>query len=286
MRIFRSLRTAVLAAAVAAVPASAFAGVFVSVSIAPPALPVYAQPMCPAPGYMWTPGYWAYGPAGYYWVPGVWVQPPAVGVLWTPGYWGWGPGGYIWHRGYWGPHVGFYGGVNYGFGYGGIGFAGGAWRGGSFFYNTAVVNVNRTVIRNVYVDRTVIRNNTYVNNRVSYNGGKGGIRATASPAEMQAARQARFQPTSTQVAHRNEAAGNRSQLYSQNRGRPPVAARSTVNQRAMNQRPANMGRSVQQTRAANNRRPQEQHNTNQRQANASRQGGEKHNDHQGGRPHR
>ena len=31
--------------------------------------------------------------------------------------------------GYWGPHVGYYGGVNYGFGYMGVGFAGGAWRG-------------------------------------------------------------------------------------------------------------------------------------------------------------
>jgi hypothetical protein len=44
--------------------------------------------------------------------------------------------------GYWGPHVGFYGGINYGFGYGGVGFFGGEWRGGAFAYNTAVMNVN------------------------------------------------------------------------------------------------------------------------------------------------
>lgn len=49
----------------------------VSIRVAPPPLRVYTQPLCPADGYMWTPGYWAYGPAGYYWIPGVWVRPPA-----------------------------------------------------------------------------------------------------------------------------------------------------------------------------------------------------------------
>ena len=91
---------------------------------------------------MWTPGYWAYGDDGYYWVPGAWVPAPYEGALWTPGYWGWASGLYVWHRGYWGPHVGYYGGVNYGFGYMGVGFAGGVWRGGVFAYNTAVVHVD------------------------------------------------------------------------------------------------------------------------------------------------
>ncbi len=113
-----------MAAPMLVLPVSqAHAGVFISVGFAPPVLPVYAQPPLPAPGYIWTPGYWAYGDAGYYWVPGVWVHPPRVGVLWTPGYWGFTGGFYAWHPGYWGPHVGFYGGVNYGFGYGGVGFA-------------------------------------------------------------------------------------------------------------------------------------------------------------------
>src|SRR5215472_3847994 len=113
----------------------------VSVRIGPPALPVYVQPVCPGPGYIWTPGYWAYGPDGYYWVPGTWVQPPVVGVLWTPGYWGWSNGYYLWHEGYWGPHVGFYGGINYGFGYTGVGFRGGYWNNGAFFYNRSVNRV-------------------------------------------------------------------------------------------------------------------------------------------------
>src|SRR6201997_4575615 len=114
---------------VVASPASAQVAVGISVRSGPPALPVYVQPPCPTEGYIWTPGYWAYGAAGYYWVPGVWVAPPRVGVLWTPGYWGFGGGLYAWHPGYWGPHVGFYGGINYGFGYFGAGFAGGVWAG-------------------------------------------------------------------------------------------------------------------------------------------------------------
>ncbi len=128
MRNFRFLQWFLLAFLVLAIPASSQAqiAVGISVHIGPPALPVYAQPMCPGMGYLWTPGYWAYGPDGYYWVPGTWVLAP-VGLLWTPGYWGWGGGAFAWHAGYWGPHVGFYGGINYGFGYGGVGFVGGRW---------------------------------------------------------------------------------------------------------------------------------------------------------------
>ena len=91
MRIIRLLLLTLL---VVVVPATIFAQVGVSITIAPPALPVYTQPPVPAPGYLWTPGYWAYGPDGYYWVPGTWVQPPTVGLLWTPGYWGWSGGAF------------------------------------------------------------------------------------------------------------------------------------------------------------------------------------------------
>src|SRR5882757_7148519 len=84
----KTIRALCLAAALLAAPLSAFAGVFVSINIAPPALPVYEQPLCPGDGYIWTPGYWAYGDEGYYWVPGTWVLAPQPGYLWTPGYWG------------------------------------------------------------------------------------------------------------------------------------------------------------------------------------------------------
>ena len=175
MRIIKALRTLFLASVIFAIPASSFAGIFVSVNIAPPILPVYAQPVCPGDGYLWTPGYWAYGDAGYFWVPGTWVLAPQPGFLWTPGYWGFGGGVYLWHAGYWGPHVGFYGGVNYGYGYGGVGFYGGRWEGGHFAYNAAVLHVNTTVIHNTYIDNTVIRNTTVIN-RTSFNG-PGGIQA-------------------------------------------------------------------------------------------------------------
>ena len=195
-------------------PAASFAQVAIGVSIrlGPPALPVYAQPPAPGDGYLWTPGYWAYGPDGYYWVPGVWVTPPRVGVLWTPGYWGFAGGLYAWHAGYWGPHVGFYGGINYGFGYGGVGFVGGRWGGGHFLYNTAVVNVNTTVVRNVYVDRTVINNTTVVNNHTSFNG-PGGIARQPTGEEQAAVPRTAFpadvQPTLARAHRRSgpESAG-------------------------------------------------------------------------------
>jgi hypothetical protein len=232
-----SIRTLFLAlfvglVSLAPAPAKAQIGVGISIRIAPPAIPVYVQPPCPVEGYLWTPGYWAYGDAGYYWVPGVWIAPPRVGLLWTPGYWGWGGGIYAWHGGYWGPHVGFYGGVNYGFGYGGVGFVGGEWRGGRFAYNTAVVNVNTTVVRNVYVNKTVIVNNT---SHVAFNGGPGGIGARPSPAELAANREPHVQPTTAQISHQHMASTNRANFASENHGRPATAAMSRVNAREGNQ---------------------------------------------------
>ena len=84
----------ILSIVVLTTAAVSWGAVFVSVSFGPPLLPVYVQPVCPAPGYIWAPGYWAWGPDfdDYYWVPGTWVLPPAVGLLWTPGYWGFSSG--------------------------------------------------------------------------------------------------------------------------------------------------------------------------------------------------
>jgi len=224
MRSAKLLRLVLMALAVWAIPAVSQAQIAVGVAIhiGPPALPVYVQPVCPGPGYLWTPGYWAYGPDGYYWVPGTWVEPPTVGLLWTPGYWGWGGGIYAWHAGYWGPHVGFYGGINYGFGYGGVGFAGGEWRGGVFAYNRAVTNVNVTVIHNTY-NTTVVNNNTTVN-RVSFNGGNGGITARPTGAELAAEREGHTPATAMQTQHEHLASGNHALLASVNHGSPAVAA--------------------------------------------------------------
>jgi WXXGXW repeat (2 copies) len=197
------------------------AGVGLSVSIAPPVLPVYEQPLCPGPGYIWTPGYWGYGDVGYYWVPGTWVFPPAVGLLWTPGYWGDDGGAYVWHAGYWGPHVGYYGGINYGFGYFGVGYEGGYWDNGAFFYNTAVTKVNRTVITHTY-NKTVIKNVTV--NNVSFNGGRGGTKAQPTAQELAWSRERRTPQTALQRRHQQTASTNRELFASVNDGTPPVAA--------------------------------------------------------------
>ncbi len=202
-------------------PSSAQIAVGISIRIAPPALPIYAQPICPGPGYLWTPGYWAWSDDdGYYWVPGTWVVAP-IGMLWTPGYWGWGGGLYAWHAGYWGPHIGFYGGINYGFGYGGVGFAGGEWRGGAFFYNTAVMHVDTVHITNVYVNRTVIVNNE---SHVAFNGGEGGIVARPTPAEEAAGREPHRAALAEQIQHEHAASQNRALFASANHGSPAVAA--------------------------------------------------------------
>jgi hypothetical protein len=182
---------------------------------------VYEQPICPGDGYLWTPGYWYWDDdAGdYYWVPGTWVLAPEVGFLWTPGWWGWGGEAFLWHEGFWGPSVGFYGGINYGFGYFGVGFSGGRWDHDHFFYNRAVMNVNVTEIHNVYNETVVV--NTV--NRVSYNG-HGGIEARPTPQEAAAARERHVPPAPVQTQHLQAARGNPQLRASVNHGKPPIAA--------------------------------------------------------------
>ena len=224
VRVARLLGWFLLGIAILATPAPTFAqGLSVSINVAPPVLPVYVQPVCPGEGYIWTPGYWAWDDddADYYWVPGTWVLAPEPGFLWTPGYWGWSGGAYLWNAGYWGEHVGFYGGVDYGFGYVGSGFEGGYWQGRNFYYNTSVMNVNSTIIHNTY--RKTVINNTSAR-RVSYNGGSGGIRARPTAAQERYRNERHIQPTSVQTEHQHAAASDRTLRASVNHGKPPVAA--------------------------------------------------------------
>jgi hypothetical protein len=223
--LFRSMVVALALATTTALPLSASAdvsvGIGVSVGVPPPPLPVYVQPAIPAPGYIWVPGYWAWDGDDYYWVPGTWVMPPYVGALWTPGYWGWVGTAYIFHVGYWGPHVGFYGGINYGFGYTGVGYAGGYWRGRDFYYNRSVNRIDNVHITNVY-NRTVVNNVTV--NRTSFNGGQGGITARATPQQENFARQRHAGPVAAQEQQRNLASQNQAMRASFNHGAPSIAA--------------------------------------------------------------
>jgi hypothetical protein len=218
--LLRRARTLLLAGTMLALPLFASAATYVSVAIAPPALPVYLQPAIPGPGYLWTPGYWAWGADGYYWVPGTWVLPPTVGLLWTPGWWGWRNNFYVWNSGYWGPRVGFYGGINYGYGYLGTGYAGGYWRNGAFYYNRAVNHVDVNIVHNTY--------NTVVNNppvtRVSYNGGARGVRMEPNIEERAAMNEHHVEATEMQMQHEHGAASHREFLASENHGRPVIAA--------------------------------------------------------------
>lgn len=188
---------------------------------APPPLPQYEQPAAPGDGYLWTPGYWNYASAGYFWVPGAWVEPPYIGALWTPGYWGFWNNRYGFYRGYWGQHIGYYGGINYGFGYVGFGYQGGYWGGGHFNYNRSVNNINSREIHNSY-SRDVAGNTNHT--RVSFNGGQGGLQVHARPAEIAGARERHTGPLAAQVRNEQTAKRDRNQFASVNHGRPANAA--------------------------------------------------------------
>ena len=168
-----------------------------AVETAPPPLPTYDQPPVPGPGYLWSPGNWSWDEerADYFWVPGTWVEPPRPGLLLTPGYWGAFAGGFIFHPGYWGDRVGFYGGINYGFGYGGVGYEGGRWDRGQFFYNRTVNNLQGARITNIY-EKNVTINQTI--NNISYNGGKGGIEVRPTAEERTIAKEQHFAQTPLQ----------------------------------------------------------------------------------------
>jgi hypothetical protein len=197
----------------------------VSVNEAPPPLPVYDQPPIPAPGYLWVPGYWAWSEGGgYYWVPGTWVLPPKAGLVWTPGYWGSEEGVYVFHVGYWGSHIGFYGGVNYGFGYDGIDYEGGYWKNGKFFYNSAVNNITNVAVTNIYSKPVAIEHRS----NASFNGGKGGTTAKATPAQLAAEWENHTAATPEQKRHADAASKDPVLSLSQNHGYPAVAATARV----------------------------------------------------------
>jgi hypothetical protein len=223
MRVILSIRGLLFTLVLLAISAASSAqiGIAVSIRIAPPELPVYDQPFAPGDGYIWTPGYWAYGDEDYYWVPGTWVLAPEVGYLWTPGYWGNDGDDYIFHEGYWGTEVGFYGGISYGYGYFGHGYEGGRWESGHFAYNQSVSHVEVSRNPNVYNTRVDDNNR---GNRVSFNGGNGGVQARATSQEESAGRQRHVAPVAEQTQHVDSARGNSELRASANHGKPPIAA--------------------------------------------------------------
>ncbi len=99
-----------------------------------------------------------------------------------------------------------------------MGFAGGEWRGGTFFYNRSVMNVNVTNVTNVY-NKTVIVNNVHT----SFNG-SGVVVAQPTAQEQTYAREPHTAPLATQTQHEQAASQNRQLFASENHGSPAVAA--------------------------------------------------------------
>ncbi|HXJ03890.1 MAG TPA: hypothetical protein VNH65_02260 [Candidatus Acidoferrum sp.] len=225
MRFIFSVRSFLFALLLLAISAASSAQISIglSIRIAPPELPVYEQPISPGDDYIWTPGYWAYGDDDYYWVPGTWVMAPEVGYLWTPGYWGEDGDDYVFHQGYWGTQVGFYGGIDYGYGYFGRGYDGGRWENGHFFYNQSVSHIDVSRNRNAY--NTRVEDNSS-GNRVSFNGGRGGRNDRPTSQEEAAGRERHVAPVAAQTQHVEAARGNPELRSSANHGKPPIAATS------------------------------------------------------------
>jgi len=233
----RMIRSSVLAlmlsaapAAIFVVPAQAQISVDIRVDVAPPPLPFYEQPVIPADGYLWVPGYWAWDPVAvdYYWVPGTWVEPPQRDLLWTPAYWGWNEGRYVFYPGYWGHEVGFYGGIDYGCGYNGDGYYGGRWNNGAFFYNRTVNNVENVRITNIYNETVVVHDTS---TRVSFNGGNGGIAARPTPQQEAFGRERHVEATAVQRQQVETASKDRSLFSSRRRTVPEGLARSRTGKR-------------------------------------------------------
>jgi len=86
-----------------------------------------------------------------------------------------------------------------------------------------VNNVNITNIHNVY--NTTVINNTTVN-RVSYNGGRGGIDARPTSEERTVGHERHVPPVAVQTQHAQAARANLDLRASMNHGKPPVAATS------------------------------------------------------------
>jgi WXXGXW repeat (2 copies) len=193
------------------------------VDTAPPPLPPYVQPAIPEEGYLWMPGFWAWRKdvPDYYWVPGTWVKPPRAGLLWTPPYWSRADGGYAFHAGYWAEAVGFYGGIDYGYGYTGNGYQGGRWEKDTFFYNRAANTFGSVKGAHAY-DQAIASDDNAM--RASFNGGSRGTKAQPTPDQKKLARDPHVAPTAEQRQQFEIAAKDRSLYSKQNDSEPGIAA--------------------------------------------------------------
>jgi hypothetical protein len=116
--------------------------------------------------------------------------------------------------------VGYYGGINYGYGYGGVGYEGGRWEGNRFLYNTSVNNVNAAVIHSTYSAPVTSGSE----NHVSSNGGNGGVEARPTPQQEAYAKEQHVGPVAAQTQQMQAARNNPALFASANQGKPPIAS--------------------------------------------------------------
>ena len=154
-----------------ALPDYAMAQISVSITLAPPALPVYEQPVLVEEGGIWAPGYWAYNQDGYFWVPGHLGAATRSRAALDTRVLGMGQRRLRLERRLLGRNGWILRRHRLRFRLFRTRLSGGHWQGQQFYYNTAVSHVNVTNIHNTYTQRIV--NNITVN-RVSFNGGTGG----------------------------------------------------------------------------------------------------------------
>jgi|SRR5208337_746418 len=133
----------------------------------------------------------------------------------------------VFYAGYWAPTVGYYGGIDYGFGYTGVGYHGGYWRDHHFYYNRAVNNLGNAHIATVF--NAPVPAPAAVT-RVSYHGGQGGTTLRPTPAELAAAHEHHVAATAEQMRHEREASRIASLRYAENHGQPPIAAVERANE--------------------------------------------------------
>jgi hypothetical protein len=145
--------------------------------------------------------------------------------------------------------VGYYGGVNYGFGYMGIGFAGGMWDHGFFRYNTAIMHVDGRYIHNTFEDRGMVDRYTVARgSHVAFSGGPGGIHHDPMPEERIAERDSHMDRSSFQMQHEGAARNDHSSYFKANGGHPATLAVQRPMTAPMHNGPQSMGRPEQQMR--------------------------------------
>lgn len=80
-------------------------GAYVGVGYGPPPPRYGVVGVAPAPGYVWTDGFWDWRGNNWVWAPGRWQRPPRRGARWEPGRWqerhDRGHRGYEFNRGHW-----------------------------------------------------------------------------------------------------------------------------------------------------------------------------------------